>query len=191
MSDELTPFSHEQKIRLLRIARQVIFHFVSRGKAPHLEETDERLLATQGVFVSLHTGDRLRGCIGTFQGEGPLYLTVADIAIGAASRDPRFAPLRMDDVPRTEIELSVLSPLRPIAPEDVEVGKHGLLVTQGRSRGTLLPQVATQYGWSREEFLDQVCLKAGLPASAWKDPDCHLAAFTAEVFSESDMRAGG
>lgn len=191
MIDELTPLTRDQKIRLLRIARQAIFHYTTRGTQPRLDEADPRLQEKQGVFVSLHMGGRLRGCIGTFEGEGPLFQTVVDIAVGAASRDPRFSPIRMDEVPRTEVELSVLTPLEPIAAADVEAGKHGLLVSQGRARGTLLPQVATQYGWDREEFLAQVCIKAGLPREAWKDEDCRLAAFTADVFSESQMRGGG
>ena len=188
MAEPLPELTEQQKIRLLRIARESVFHFVTRDKVPVVQESDPRLHEKQGVFVSLHQGDRLRGCIGTFQSDEPLYKTVVDIAIGAATRDPRFSPLRTDEVPRTEFELSVLSRLEVVAPEDVEVGKHGLLITVGRNRGTLLPQVASQFGWEREEFLEQTCVKAGLPRDAWKDPAARIEVFAAAVFSESQMR---
>ena len=166
--EELTP---DQRIRLLRIAREAVYQFIRRNKVPTIEEADERLHLQQGVFVSLLIAERLRGCIGTFEGEGPLYKTVVDIAIGAATRDPRFAPLRLDEVPRADIELSILSPLKTVQPDDVIVGTHGLLVTLGRRRGTLLPQVPAKYEWSREEFLSQTCLKAGLERDAWQDAE--------------------
>ena len=190
MAEDFPPLTQNQKIRLLRIAREAIYYLVSRGKAPEVVEPDPRLSVTQGVFVSLHIGDRLRGCIGTFAGSGPLHRTVVEMAVSAASDDPRFSPLRMDEVPRVDIELSVLGPLRDIRPEDVVVGKDGLLVAMGRSRGTLLPQVAEQYGWTREEFLSQTCVKAGLDQDDWRDGDCRIQAFTAEVFCESQMRPG-
>lgn len=180
--------TRSQKIRLLRIAREAIFQYINRGKVPTIEEEDPRLLEEQGVFVSLHIGDRLRGCIGNFVGEGPLFKTVVDISVGAAAHDPRFAPMRMDEVPRTEIELSILGPLQLVGAEEVVVGDHGLLITVGRNRGTLLPQVATQYDWSREEFLSQTCQKAGLDRDAWRSSDARIEVFTAEVFAESDMR---
>jgi AmmeMemoRadiSam system protein A len=190
ISETYSPLTLDQKIDLLRIARESIYHFVSRGRAPASEVEDDRLTVPQGVFVSLHINDRLRGCIGTLTGDGPLHATVCDMAVSAASNDPRFAPLRMDEVPRIDIELSILGPLQTVSPKEVEVGAHGLFVTMGRTRGTLLPQVATQFSWSREEFLSQTCVKAGMPPEAWKDSECHIAAFTAEVFAESDIRSG-
>lgn len=188
MADAPQPLSDVQKVRLLRIAREAVFTWINRTKKPLIQESDPRLLEKQGVFVSLHIGDRLRGCIGTFDPDGPLYEAVVDMSVGAATRDPRFGPMRIHEVPRVEIELSILGPLQPIAPEDVEVGKHGLLVQKGRRHGTLLPQVATQQGWTREEFLSQVAIKAGMEADDWKDPKTHVLAFEAEVFSETDMR---
>ncbi len=188
MADSPTPLSDAQKRRLLRIARDAVFNWVHRTKHLDVTEEDERLHAKQGVFVSLHVGDRLRGCIGTFDSDDPLYDTVVKMAIGAATRDPRFGPMRIAEVPRVEFELSVLTPLRPIAPEDVEPGRHGLLIAYGRKRGTLLPQVATQHGWDREEFIEQTCLKAGLDRTAYQDDKAQLLAFEAEVFSETDMR---
>jgi AmmeMemoRadiSam system protein A len=177
-----------QKVRLLRIARETIYHFVSRGSAAEPEDDDERLLFDQGVFVSLHINERLRGCMGSLQGDGSLIKTVANMAICVASQDPRFAPLRMDEVPIADIELSVLSLLLPISVDAIEVGTHGLFVTQGRMRGILLPQVAVQYEWSSQEFLSHTCTKAGMDADAWKDPECRITAFTADVFSESSIR---
>ena len=188
MATDPAPLTPNQKIRLLRIAREAVYYHVSRRRTPAISENDARLAEEQGLFVSLHIGDRLRGCIGRLHGEGPLYDAVAEMAVSAATRDPRFEPLRMDEVPRIDIELSILSPMAPIAPEDVVVGRHGLYVAKGRARGTLLPQVATQYGWDREEFLAQTCAKAGLPRDAWKDPECEILAFEAEVFSESELR---
>lgn len=184
------PLDRNQKIRLLRIARESVFKFVSRGQKPKIEEDDPRLATQQGVFVSLHSvdRDRLRGCIGTFESDDPLYITVMEMAIGAATHDTRFPRMRMDELPKTEFELSILGPLTPARPEDVEVGKHGLLVAKGRTRGTLLPQVATQYDWDREEFLSQTCIKAGLERDDWKSDEARIWTFTAEVFCETDMR---
>jgi AmmeMemoRadiSam system protein A len=188
MAEPLLALTLEQQIQLLKIARLTILHYVSRTTMPNLEESDERLHSTEGVFVSLHIGDRLRGCIGRFDGDGPLYKTVMEMAVSAAFQDPRFPPLRSHELPKTDVELSILSPLQVVKPKEVEVGRHGLLVSQGRARGTLLPQVATQYEWSREEFLGQTCEKGGLEADAWKDDDCVIQVFTADVFSESEMR---
>ncbi len=188
MASDPPELTREQRIRLLRIAREAVFKFVSRSVVPQIDEEDDRLKVEQGVFVSLHIGERLRGCIGTFESDDPLYRTVIEMAVGAATRDPRFSPMRMDEVPKTEIELSVLSPLKTVAPDAVEPGEHGLLISMGRRRGTLLPQVATQHGWSRDEFLSQTCVKAGLEADAWQDPAATIQVFTADVFAESDMR---
>jgi len=188
MSDELDELTTEQRVRLLQIARKTIFHWVSRNTMPSLEEEDQRLHSPEGAFVSLHIGDRLRGCIGRFDGGGPLFKTVMEMAVSAAFEDPRFPPLRTDEVPRTDIELSILSPLRVVDAGEVSVGNHGLLISQGRARGTLLPQVATQYEWTREEFLSQTCQKGGMDAMAWKADDCVIQVFDADVFSESEMR---
>jgi len=188
MSDGLVELTTEQRVRLLQIARKTIFHWVSRNTYPSLEEEDQRLNSMEGAFVSLHIGDRLRGCIGRFDGSAPLYKTVMEMAVGAAFEDPRCPPLRTDEVPRTDIELSILSPLEVVDASAVDVGKHGLLISQGRARGTLLPQVATQFEWTREEFLSQTCQKGGMDAAAWQQDDCVIQVFEADVFSESQMR---
>ncbi len=118
-----------------------------------------------------------------------LAATVARCAIGAACEDPRFRPLRPEEIAELEIEISVLSPVDAVKPEAIEVGRHGLVVGQGGRRGVLLPQIPVEHGWTRERFLEETCLKAGLEPNAWKDPATILLAFTAEVFSEADFRA--
>ncbi len=180
--------THAQHVRLLRIAREAIYHHVSRGRRPPVTESDPALLQPLGCFVSLHVGDRLRGCIGTFDDATPLVENVSRMAVSAASEDPRFAPLRMDEVPKIDIELTVLGPLVPARAEEVEVGRHGVLISRKRARGTLLPQVAVQHGWTREEFLAQTCQKAGLDSEDWRLPDTSIQVFEADVFSESALR---
>jgi AmmeMemoRadiSam system protein A len=119
--------------------------------------------------------------------QSTLSRTVAETAVAAAFDDPRFAPLQMEEYPRLEYEISVLSPLQPIDAEDVEVGKHGLVITYGSRRGLLLPQVATEHKWSREKFLEQTCVKAGLPPDAWEH-GAKVEAFTAEIFKDKDVK---
>ena len=177
-----------QKIRLLRVAREAVYQYAARGSAPSVEEDDERLKVRQGVFVSLHINQRLRGCMGMIIGDGPLCEAVSQCAVNAASEDPRFAPIRMDEVPKVDIELSVLGPMQRAEADDIEVGTHGIFVTKGRVRGILLPQVATQFNWTSEKFLSETCVKAGLDPEAWRDDDCFIEIFTAEVCCESEMR---
>jgi AmmeMemoRadiSam system protein A len=116
----------------------------------------------------------------------PLWRTVEENAVAAAFSDPRFPPLTREELDETRIEISVLSPLRHVSPEHVVVGRDGVLVVRGASRGLLLPQVATEYGWDRETLLDHTCRKAGLDPGAWKHPDTKISTFTAEVFGEGD-----
>ncbi len=138
--------------------------------------------------MTLKRGNMLRGCIGTIEPLNPLYETVAEMAIASAVRDPRFPPLSLEELPFVTIEISVLSPLEKVENiEEIETGKHGLLVRRGFFSGLLLPQVATEYGWDRETFLEHTCLKAGLPPSAWQDERTEIYKFTAEVFSKEDV----
>jgi len=169
---------------LLALAREAISEQLARGVAPTLSTEDARLLAPHGAFVSLHIDGELRGCIGTLYAEQPLHEAVSTMAIEAATADPRFPPLGPRELRDTDIEVSVLTPFEPIAPEAVEVGRHGLYIARGRRRGVLLPQVPVQYGWDRETYLAQLCRKAGLPQDAWKDEDTVLMAFEAQVFSD-------
>lgn len=176
---------HRQQ--LLRIARESI-EVVHAGRAPQWNEAelDEVLRRPAGAFVTLKTksGD-LRGCIGSIHAVHPLYHAVTSSAISAAFRDPRFDPVEPDELPHLEIEISVMGPiLRVEALEEIMVGRDGLIVSRGRYAGLLLPQVATEYGWERETFLAQTCVKAGLPPHAWRMEDTRIERFAAEVFGE-------
>lgn len=146
---------------------------------------DPELLQPLGAFVTLKTAeDDLRGCIGHLSPEVPLAATVARVAVAAALEDGRFEPVTREEIDRLRLEVSVLSEYEPIAPEGVEVGRHGLLVRCRGKSALLLPQVAPEHGLDREAFLAVLCRKAGLPSDAWRDPACELLGFTAEVFGE-------
>ncbi len=179
--------SDVQKKRLLDIARLTVNAVVRTGKAPDIQETDARLLQEEGAFVTLKENGQLRGCIGHIFGEGPLYATVRDMAVAAATEDPRFSPVSKDELDAIDIEVSVLSkPVKVSSADGIVLGKHGVIVSKGRAnRGVFLPQVATETGWSKEKFLSELCAqKAGLAPDAWKDPAVTLEVFTADVFGE-------
>jgi AmmeMemoRadiSam system protein A len=136
-----------------------------------------------GVFVSIHRGAELRGCVGTIEPQEPLYRSIARCAVAAASRDTRFTPVQLLELPELQFEISVLFQLQDVIDiEAIEIGIHGLVISRGNARGLLLPQVAVQYQWNREQFLNETCRKAGLPPSAWKQ-GARIQSFTAEVFS--------
>jgi MEMO1 family protein len=179
----------EQKKRLLSIARQTIESYLKTGKRPEIAEDDPLLKKELGAFVTLHERGELRGCIGSLTGSQPLYLTIRDMAIEAATGDPRFSPVRPAELKDIEIEISVLSPMEKVdSTEKIKLGVHGVVVRRGYNSGVFLPQVATETGWSKEEFLSCLCSqKAGLPADAWKDKSTDLFCFTATVFSEKEM----
>ncbi len=180
-----------QRAALLGVARRAMEGYVVAGKVPaeEGEGTAGTLAAPGAAFVTLTKNGRLRGCIGYTEAVAPLFKVVQECAVAAATEDPRFPPVSSDELRSVRVEISVLTPLFPIRPEDVEVGRHGLLVSQGRKRGLLLPQVPVEWGWDREKFLEQVCVKAGLPVSAWRQ-GATLWAFTAEVFGEGEKPAG-
>lgn len=177
----------DQRAQLLRIARQSIEAvFDGRRAEVDLETLDEALKRRSGAFVTLseRTGD-LRGCIGSIEPVAALAQAVASSAVNAAFRDPRFSPVRKEELPELHIEISVMSPIVPIENVDeIEVGRDGLIVSRGNRAGLLLPQVATEYAWDRDTFLRQTCIKAGLPADSWRSPDCRIEKFSAEVFGE-------
>ena len=179
--------TQEQRTQLLRIARQSI-EAALEGRRPEVDEAqlDETLRRPSGAFVSLHTKDgALRGCIGSIQPVAPLCQAIVSNAVNAAFRDPRFYPLRKDELGNVEIEISVMSPIGPVSNvEEIEVGRDGLIISRGSRIGLLLPQVATNYGWDRETFLRQTCVKAGLPPDSWQSDGCRIEKFSAEVFSE-------
>ncbi len=180
----MTPLSPAERAALLGIARGAVLAHLGLAPAPAVPETG-RLGEPRGAFVTLHVEGELRGCIGTFRPLGSLAQTVARMAVAAASEDPRFPRLRADEVPGLQVAVSALEPPRRLEdPRAVEVGKHGLIVRKGWSRGALLPKVAVEQRWNAEEFLRHTCLKAGLPPNAWTDPDCVVEAFEADEFGE-------
>jgi len=180
--------NEEQKRRLIDIARQTLTAAVAHEPAPDLATDDPALLEPRGAFVTLKKAGQLRGCIGYIEPRVSLIEAVANNAQSAALRDPRFTPVTPQELADISIEISALTPLEPVADvEDIEVGRHGLVISRGPHRGLLLPQVPVEWGWDREEFLQQTCHKAGLPPEAWKQNDTELLSFEAEVFSESDL----
>ena len=142
----------------------------------------EKLEQPFGAFVTLKRNGHLRGCIGNIVSDQPIRETIAKMAQAAAFNDPRFPPVAKQELDQLQIEISILSPLRPCTAKDVVPGRHGLLVRSGPYSGLLLPQVAVEHGWDRETFLAQTCRKAGLPANAWHQPDIDLFCFEAVVF---------
>jgi AmmeMemoRadiSam system protein B/AmmeMemoRadiSam system protein A len=181
-SDKLT---RSERKSLLDIARGTIEQYVRTGRAPDFSASTEHLKEKRGVFVTLHKRGELRGCIGYVEPVKPLYLAVRDMAISAATEDPRFPPVTVDELSEIDIEITVLSPLRRVSdPESVIVGRHGLLIRKGFHSGLLLPQVPVEQGWTKKEFLEFTCRKAGLMPDAYKDSDAELYVFEGEVFGE-------
>ncbi len=179
--------NEEQRQRLLKLARTSI-ESILEGRSPALSEGDydEALRRPAGAFVTLRTrrGD-LRGCIGSIRAVEPLFKAVASSAVSAAFRDPRFFPVLAEEMPKLDLEISVMGPIEPVRDIlEIEVGRDGLIISRGLFAGLLLPQVATEYGWDRETFLDQACVKAGLPAGSWRSEDTRIEKFAAEVFGE-------
>lgn len=182
------PFLSEAEQRLfLELARQALTQAVA-GQKRTLSVPEESIFSEKrGVFVTLHVGGRLRGCIGVVEAYEPLREAIARCAASAALHDPRFSPVRPDELPGLQIEISLLSPPAPIRPEEIKIDMHGLLISNGKHRGLLLPQVATEHKFGREQFLEETCEKAGLPRNAWQQPDTEILAFTCEVFSEANQ----
>ncbi|HLB73017.1 MAG TPA: AmmeMemoRadiSam system protein A [Sedimentisphaerales bacterium] len=176
----------EQKRTLLKVAKDTVEAVVNRRAAPAATADDPELNAHCGCFVTLKNGDRLRGCIGNFVSEGPLIGLVAEMAKASATSDPRFFGDRVtpSELKRLDIEISVLSPLeRTDDPLSLRLGVDGIYIKKGRASGCFLPQVATETGWSKEEFLSYCCShKAGLADNAWRDPQTEVFLFSAEVF---------
>lgn len=181
--------NQSQRRWLLRLARQSIAAGLEgRAAAVDAAQLDADLQRRAGAFVTLttHQGD-LRGCIGSIEAREPLYQAVMSSAVSAALRDPRFPPVSTDELDSLELEISVMGPLDAVTRTDeIEVGRDGLIISRGRFAGLLLPQVATDYGWDRETFLSQTCVKAGLAQDAWRGGDCRIQRFSAEVFGEKD-----
>jgi AmmeMemoRadiSam system protein A len=176
------------KRELLVIARASIGSALNDSPLPQRPHVEKQLREPAGAFVTLHLHGELRGCIGYIEPRFPLHKTIEEAAQKAAFEDPRFLPLSSKELDEIEIEISVLSPLRKISDiNEIEVGKHGLVVDAGYTRGLLLPQVATEYGWKRDQFLSHTCRKAGLPADAWKGKGVTISIFSSDVFSEAEI----
>lgn len=174
----------DERSLLLRVARESIAARTTSCEVPDLAADPPSF--DGGAFVTLRIADSLRGCIGETESRGSLVETVRHVAAAAASEDPRFSPVHPDELHRVVIEVSVLGPLESCAgPEDIEVGRHGLVVEHGACRGLLLPQVAVEWGWDTYTFLAKTCIKAGLPPDAWRS-EAALFTFEADVFSEAD-----
>ncbi len=183
----MSPLSNEDRRLLLQLARRAIVDAVCAGRQPESPAAGGALAERRGAFVTLFLRRRLRGCVGKLEPDESLAQAVMRCAMGAALADPRFRPVRAEEIAELEVEVSVLSPVEPVRPEEIEVGRHGLVVERGSHRGVLLPQVAAQRAWARERFLQESCAKAGLEPNAWKDPETRMWAFTAESFSEADF----
>ena len=187
MSD-IEALDPEAQHALLTLARRAITEHLTRGRVPDEEPEHEALHAELAAFVTLEQDGKLRGCVGQPDASGPLHEAVARTAVAAAIEDPHFSALELSDIRYTEIEISVLSPMTPITPEEIEIGLHGLYVAQGRKRGVFLPQVPVQYGWDVSQYLKELLSKGGLDPGAYDDPQTRLFGFTAEVFSEGDLQ---
>ncbi|CUU07583.1 hypothetical protein JGI3_01528 [Candidatus Kryptobacter tengchongensis] len=179
----------EEKIELLRIARNSITSVVNGKGLPEVEPKTENLKTPCGAFVTITINDTLRGCIGYVEAIKSLAETVNEVAAKSALEDPRFPPVEPDELDKIEIEISVLSPLSSVkSVDEIKIGEHGLMVKRGWRRGLLLPQVAVEHNLTREEFLEHTCLKAGLPPDCWKDKETEIFKFTAIIFKESDFK---
>jgi MEMO1 family protein len=175
--------SPEERRTLREVALQAIHSKCRKQPMPEVPVSSSKLKECMGAFVSLHKGNELRGCIGTIEGCRPLFQTVKEMAVQAAFADPRFAPLNADELDELDLEISVLTPLERIKdPSRIEIGKHGLLIRTESHSGLLLPQVATQCGLDRYQFLEWTCRKACLPPDAWKDADTKVYIFSADIF---------
>jgi AmmeMemoRadiSam system protein A len=173
-----------QQKTLLQLARQAISHLLETGKTLEQEIPDKALREKRGAFVTLKVEGQLRGCIGYPLPYKPLYETIIDAAESAASRDYRFQPLEKNELPETQIEISVLTLPQPIKDiSEIKIGEHGIIVSKGPHKGLLLPQVPVEWKWDLETYLRHGCLKAGLDEDAWKK-EAKIEIFSALVFSE-------
>ena len=171
---------------LLKTARESI-QSTLENRDPRYGEPPRELMRPFALFVTLHTKGRLRGCIGTLEASKPLFEAVKEYAIASAFRDPRFPPLGAKELSDLSVEISVLSPLEKVqSVDEIQIGSHGLYVKQGMRSGVLLPQVAVEQRWDREQLMQNTCRKAGLPPDAWNRDDVVFYLFTAEVFGEEE-----
>jgi len=180
--------NEKDKQTLLLLARQTLREHLELRDLAGLETDSAALREHRAAFVTWRnkaTGE-LRGCIGEVIAQRPLVESVARMAVSSGTSDPRFPPITLDELGNLTLEISALTPMVPIEPEQVEVGRHGLMIKKGHHSGLLLPQVPVELGWNRERFLRGLCEKAGLPQDAWQDQDAELRCFEAEVWGEEE-----
>ncbi len=171
--------------RALQVVRETLEHHLNGKPVPEFKFSEKKFAEKSGIFVTLKQDENLRGCIGFIQGFAPLSEAIPEMAISAATRDPRFKPVTSDELPNIKIEISVLSPLEKVKDiSEIEIGRHGLLLQLAGRSGLLLPQVPVEWNWDREEFLTNLCIKAGLPPGSHEHPNAILQKFSAEVFAE-------
>ena len=185
MPDSDYLLNKDERSFLLQLAHNVISK-TANGETPDKPEYFSSTLSNKlGVFVTLHKFGELRGCIGFVEGIKPLQDAVIEMAQSAAFNDPRFARVSPEEVNDLDLEISVLSPIEEVNNiDDIQIGRHGLIIEQGFYKGLLLPQVATENNWDRTEFLQHTCRKSGLPIDAWKDKKTKIYYFSAEIFTE-------
>jgi AmmeMemoRadiSam system protein A len=183
---EYTP---EERASLLELAHDAILAALENREGRPFTAS-EHLSELRGAFTTLYSNSQLRGCVGYPTALMPLYRTVIETAQAAAFDDPRFVPVTLSEAPKLRISISVLSSVKPVRADDIVIGRHGLIISQGSYRGLLLPQVPVEHGWDRITFLDQTCRKAGLPTDAWRS-GAGIEAFTAEVFGDPGAPAQG
>ena len=175
-----------EKKLLIETARETIMAKLA-GRKPVYKPHSETLEKKLGAFVTIHKKGELRGCIGHLVGIRPLYVTIREMALASAFDDPRFPPLEKKELSEIDIEISVLSPMTKIRSiEEIQTGLHGIYIRKDLRSGTLLPQVAAEQGWDREEFIGYACIKAGLDRNSWKDDATEIFTYTAIVFGEKD-----
>ncbi len=185
MRDVQHRYSEQQRSALLNVARQTISARLGLASKIPARTTEPALLEPSGVFVTLRKGAALRGCIGQVESLFPLWDTVAEMAVASAFHDPRFPPLKADEIKEVNIEISVLAPLSKVADSnEIEIGRHGLVIEKEGLSGLLLPQVASSRDWDAPTFLRETCRKAGLNPNDWKS-GAAIWKFEAEVFEET------
>ena len=177
----------ENKNRLLQAARESLEHFLINGQRTEFTTENPELQTKRAVFVTLRKRDSgdLRGCIGQTEARFPLIEAVAKTVISAAVDDSRFPQVKLNELANLLIEINVLTPMFDITPENVVVGKHGLLLSKGSCRGLFLPEVAVSHGWDRLTLLDELCRKADVAKGSWRDDDAKLQAFESEAWEEN------
>jgi len=176
--------SEAEEKPLLSIARQALEARVAGHRPPQVVCIGPLALRC-GAFVSIHKGDELRGCLGRLTPDSLLGATLVHLGGAVADSDPRFPPVDLDELPLLQLEISLLTPERPVSSiDEITIGQHGVIVEQGRSRGLLLPQVATEWGWDPETFVEHTCVKAGLAPGAWR-AGARILVFEARIFAEA------